>query len=159
MIEGVALSALWKLMSWLPGIVLRRFISKESLVSKTRIDVRPRHDPVQLRGGEIPEATVWLQVSNNGYFQIELDRLTAELSLAGAIIQLFSLDRIPILPGATQEVLLRGALAPGHIAHFALNRNNGNSSLQVRAEFNSNIHNFSVRTDHLSGITPTTVGF
>src|ERR1039458_5109318 len=128
MMEGVALSALWKLVSWLPGIVLRRFVSKESLISKTRIDVRPRHDPVQINGGEMSEATVWLQIYNNGYFQIKLDRLTAELSLAGAITQLIFLDRIPILPGATQDVLLRGTISPGHIAHFERNRSNGNSS-------------------------------
>lgn len=154
MIEGMTFSVFWRLMTWLPAFILRRFFSKQTLAERTRIDVRPRNNPVQIRGGEIPEATIWLQISNKGYFPIELDRLTVELWLAGVTAQFYSLDRVIIEAGAEQEVYLRGPLAIGHIKHLAHNRNNSNTSISVRAEFNSKIHNFSVITGQLSGINP-----
>jgi hypothetical protein len=159
MIEEVAVSLGWKIMSWLPGFVLRRYVTKQSLVEKTQIDVRPRNSPVQLLGGDIPEATIWLRIDNKNNFPIELDRLTVELWLAGRTAQFFYLDRVSIPAGKPCEVYVKGLLTEGHIKHMILNRQNPNVSLQVRAEFNSKIHNFSVQTGQLSGIVPSTSGF
>src|SRR5258708_24639459 len=99
MIEEVAVSIGWKMMSWLPGFVLRRYITKQSLAEKTQIDVRPRNSPVQLVGGDIPEATISLNIDNKGNFPIQLDRLTAELWLAGPPAQFFYLGRVTIPAG------------------------------------------------------------
>ncbi|SRR5258706_7706745 len=159
MIEEVAVSLGWKMMSWLPGFILRRCVTKRSLVEKTQIDVRPRGSQVQLVGGDIPEATIWLRIDNRGHFPIELDRLTAELWLAGRTVQFFYLDRVTISAGKPCELYVKGSLTEGHIKHMTLNRQNLNVSLQVRAEFNSKIHNFSVNSGQLSGIVPATSGF
>ena len=157
MYEGVAYSAIWKFMSWLPGFVVRQFITKRWLAEKTRIDVRARHSSVQIVGGEMPNATIWLNIHNGGYFPIELDRLTAELWLAGCNVQFYYLDRTLIPAGETRELYLKGNLTPGQIAHYTRNRA-GDVLLSVRAEFNSDIHDFSVNTGQLSGIKPDTPG-
>jgi hypothetical protein len=157
MYEGIAYSALWKLMSWLPGTLLRRWVSREWLISRTRIDVRNRPTGVQIYGGEMPHASIWLAVHNGGYFPIELDRLTAELNLAGMSIEFFHLSRVPIPAESTREVYVRGPVPQGLIAHYTRNIRNGDVvSVSVRAEFNSAIHHFSVNTASMGGIKPDT---
>src|SRR5688572_22248404 len=99
MLEGVAFGPLWKLVSWLPGFLLRRWISRRWLAERMRIDVRARHSPVQIMGGEAPEATIWITFQNIGYFPVELDRFTVDLSLAGMTTQFFHLDRVPVPAG------------------------------------------------------------
>ena len=152
MYEGVAFSALWKLMGWLPGFLLRWRFSKEDLKSRIRIDVRNRPHAVQLNGGEVADAAIWVVIHNAGYFPVELDRATVTLAI-GYSLEFYSLDRVVLAPDATHEVCVRGPLTSGVIAHYKLNRNNSQSfSVSVRAEFNSKIHNFSVNTGYLSGL-------
>ncbi len=153
MYEGVAYSALWRLMGWLPGFLLRWWFSKDALKARVRIDVRNRPHAVQVNGGEVSEAMVWIAIQNAGYFPIELDRLTAVLSLAGVTVECYHLDRLVIAPDANCELYVRAPLTPGVVAHYKLNRNNeGTVNVSVRAEFNSKIHNFSVNTGYLSGV-------
>jgi hypothetical protein len=150
MYEGVALGGLWKLMGWLPGYLLRKFFSKEDLKSRIRIDLRNRPYALQLNGGDISEAAIWVEIRNAGYFTVELDRLTATLSI-GHSYDFYSLDRVTLIPDAAHEVCLRGPLTSGAIALYKLNRNNSNiCCIQLRAEFNSKIHNFAAKTDQTS---------
>ncbi len=157
MYEGVAYSALWKLMSWLPGFILRRWISKEWLAERTHIDVRARPTGVQINGGEIPRAYIWLTIHNTGYFPIQLDRLTAELTLAGAAVELYHLNRITIPAEKSYNFYMTGSVPQGLISHFARNiKHSDTVSVSVQAEFNSDIHEFSVNTGSMGGIKPDT---
>jgi hypothetical protein len=153
MYEGVAYSALWKLMGWLPGFLLRWRFPKQALIARTRIDVRNRPHAVQLNGGEVSEATIWLIINNAGYFPIELDRLTVTLQLAGTPLEFFHLDRIMLAPDSTHELHVRGPISPGALAHYKRNQSNGGMvSVSIRAEFNSKIHNFAVNTGALNNV-------
>lgn len=158
MVEGVAYGWLWKLVSWLPGFLLRWRFSKKALADRIRIDVPPRHTAVQINGGEITEAAIYLQIHNRGYFPVELDRMTVQLILAGSAIEYFYLDRTPIPPDTTCDIHVRGPLPRGLVDHYARNIKNGDVvSLLVRAELNSKIHNFSVNTGYLNGIQPRNI--
>ncbi len=158
MVEGVAYGWLWKLVSWLPGFLLRWRFSKQALADRIKIDVPPRHTPVQINGGEISDATISLQVQNTGYFPVELDRMTVDLTLAGSTVQFFHLERRAIPPDSTCELHIRGPILPGLVAHYSRNIKNGDIvSLSVQAEFNSKIHDFSVKTGYLSGIQPRNI--
>jgi hypothetical protein len=153
MLEGVAYSWAWKLVTWLPGFLLRLWWPQERLASRISIDVRPRHSPVQINGGEISRADIWLELQNAGPFPVELDRMIVTAYLAGSSLDFYHLDRIILAPETRTEVHIQGAVPAGHIAHYARNLKHGNPmSLAVRAEFNSKIRQFSVRTDNLSGI-------
>jgi len=154
MLEGISYGWAWKFVSWLPGFLLRRWWTREALAARIRIDVRPRHSPVQINGGpEITRADIWLEVQNNGYFPVELDRMTVVLTLAGSRVQFFNLDRLPIPADSRAELHVEGPIPPGLILHYARNIKNGDIvSLSVYAEFNSKIHNFAVRRQDLSGI-------
>lgn len=137
-------------MGWLPGFLLRRLFSREDLKSRIHIDVRNRPFALQLNGGDFSEAAMWIVIQNNGYFPIELDRLTATLHI-GVSLDFFSLDRVWLPPDASHEIFVRGPLNPGTIAFYKLNKKNaGIVVIDIRAEFNSKIHNFSYRTGNIS---------
>jgi len=157
MYDSVVISAFWKIMSQLPSFILRRVFTKQDLANKIRIDVRPRHTAVQVVGQHLPNATVWLVIQNSGHFAVELDRLTAELNLAGCYVQLVHLERIPFKGGSQQELYLKTNLTLNQIEHYARHLT-GDVSLSVHAEFNSVIHDFAVRTGNLTGIKPETPG-
>jgi hypothetical protein len=156
MLEGVSYGWVWKFMNWLPGFLLRRWWSKEALSARIRIDVRPRHSPVQINGGpEITRADIWLELHNNGYFPIELDRMTVELNLAGVTLDFYQLSRIAIPADSRHDLYVHGPIPAGVLSHYARNMKNGSGvSLSVYAEFNSKIHDFPVKVQHLSGIEP-----
>ena len=103
---------------------------------------------------ELPESHVWLVVRNDGYFRVELDRLTVELVLGSAIVRGAHLRRSSLAPGATEEVFVRIALTSAQASHIKRQQAPMYATLQVMAEFNSKIHAFSKDTGQLSGIRP-----
>jgi hypothetical protein len=152
--ETLPISIIWRAMSWLPGFILRRFFSKLWLAQHTHLDVRPRHDPVSVYGGELPAVHIWLVVSNRGYFTIELDRLTVEFNWNAVVVRFHHLSRVELKPNAETAILIRGVLTTEQIAHISKNRDRPAVALQLEAEFNSKVHNFSVNTGQLTGIKP-----
>lgn len=148
------ISIIWRAMSWLPGFVLRWFFSKPWLAQHTRLDVRPRYDPLSIYGGELPAIEMWLIVSNRGYFTIELDRLTVEFHWNSVMARFHHLTRIELKPNAEADILIRGVLTAEQIAHISKYKDRASIALQLEGEFNSKIHNFSVNTGQLTGIKP-----
>jgi hypothetical protein len=152
--ETLPVGLIWRALSWLPGFLLRCFFSKAWLAQNTHMDVRPRHEPVLIRGGELPEVEIWLVISNLGHFAIELDRLSAELVFGSAIVRLLHLNRIELRPNTKAEIFIRSSISTEQIAHIARNKVAPYVGLRLQAEFNSRVHNFSVKPDELSGIKP-----
>jgi hypothetical protein len=155
MLEGVAYSWGWKFVTWLPGYLLRVWWSKEALAARIRIDLRPRHSPVQINAGpEITRADIWLEVQNSSPFPVELDRMTVTLYLAGSTIDYYHLERVTLRPDSRTEFHVDGYIPPGHIAHYARNYKAASDpvALDIHADFNSKIRNFAVHTGTLTGI-------
>ncbi len=152
--DAVPIGVLWRFLSWLPGFVLRWFFSKRWLADHTRIDIRPRHDPVSVYGGELPQVQFWIIVANRGHFPIELDRLTVEFSFAAVNTQFYKLDRIQLAADSEAEVFVRGVLTGEQAVHIAKYKDRPQIALQLKAEFNSKVHNFAVDTGRLEGINP-----
>lgn len=152
--QTLPIGIIWRAMSWLPGFILRWFFSKQWLADHTRLDVRPRHDPVTIYGGELPQALMWIVLSNRGHFPIELDRLTVEFTFGAVIVRFYHLNRVELKPNAEVELFIRGTLTSDQIAHISKNKERPQVALQLQAEFNSKVHNFNVNTGQLTGIKP-----
>src|SRR5258708_24250037 len=150
MYEGFAFGALWKLMGWLPAFLLRWWFSKDQLKSRIKMDVRNRPYAMQINGADTSDLTVWFSIHNNGYFSVEVDRVTVSVSI-GRTYEFYDLDRVVLAPDATREMHVSGILSPATIALYKLNKNNGIVNVVIRAEFNSKIHNLSAKTDYISG--------
>jgi hypothetical protein len=150
---------LWRLFSWMPGFFFRRFFSKHWLATHTVVDVRARHDPVTIRGGELPELQAWLLVTNRGHFPIELDRLAVELTFGAAIMRSHYLQRTEINAGDSSEIFIRSTITAEQVTHISKNRERPFITLQVLAEFSCKVHNFSTNTGQLSGIKPELQSF
>jgi hypothetical protein len=152
-------SPLWRLVSWLPGFFFRRLFSPRWLATHTAVDVRPRHEPVTIHAGELPELHVWLVITNRGHFPIDLDRLALELTFGAAIMRSSYLQRTTINTNGSAEIFVRSTISSAQVAHIAKNRERPHIALQVQAEFNCKVHNFSVNTGQLSGIKPELMSF
>ncbi len=149
-----AAKTLWRFVSWMPGALFRRIFSQRWLAERTTIDIRPRHEPVSIRGGDQQEIVVWLNIANRGHFDVELDRLWLELVYGAARMQAVHLSRILLKAGTTAEVMVRGGISPTHITHIAQRTERPWIELRVNAEFNCKVHNFAVDTGPLQGFKP-----
>jgi hypothetical protein len=150
------LGALWRSVSWMPGFFFRRRFSKKWLAEHTTIDLRSRHEPLRVHGGELPELEVWIVVMNRSYFPVELDRLTVEFTYGAAIVRAGMLQRHAVEAGKTIEIMIRQTLTAGQIAHIVKAKQNPSyCALQIRAELNCKVHDFSVDTGQLQGVTPS----
>jgi hypothetical protein len=156
---SVVSGSIWRLLSWLPGFLFRRKFSKPWLAQHTFIDVRSRHNPIQIRSGELPELEVWLVVGNRGHFPIELDRLSLELTYGPVVLRSTYLNRTNFEAGEEHEIFLRSMVTREQVALIAAHKDRPFLALQLRAEFNCKIHNFQKDTGQLSGITPVLINF
>lgn len=156
-VEGFFTSWLWKLVAWLPGFILRLVFTSKRLLTLIQIDLRPRHDPVTLNFGEIPYAQVFLQVTNRSPFTVELDRLRIELFYGSGSANLFYLDRTQLKSGTTTDIYIQGELSDGYATSGSRIKDEARCEIEIRAEFNSRIASFSVRTGRLEGIRPRIV--
>lgn len=137
-------------MGWLPSFLLRWFFSKDKLRSRVHLDARGLHWALQIDGSD-QFATICVTVHNGGYFRIELDRVTGVLHI-GKSVEFFNIDRVPLEPDARHEVFLRGFLSRSAIDYYKVNKDNRSAlGIEIHAEFNCKIHNFSVRTLNISG--------
>jgi len=155
--EPLPIGLAWRFASWLPSFLLRWFFPRERLARLVDIDLRPRHDPVTIYGGESPEIHIWIVLANRGYFSIELDRLTVEITAGAVVTQLHHLRRTQLLPNQQIEIFVRGSFTAEQTRLLAIQMKSNSVEMQFFSEFNSKIHDFSVSTGRLAGINSRTV--
>lgn len=148
-------SVFTRILTSAPAYFLRKKYNKAWLASHTEIDLRPRNEPVRINGGELPEVHVWLSITNHGYFLVELDRLNLEFIYAALNVRVPYIKKTEIQPHSAVELFVRVPLTSEQINHISKNVERPYIALQVSAEFNSEIHSFSVDTGQLTGINPS----
>lgn len=142
-IETVSLKWAWKLLTWLPGIFLKKVFSKTWFQQQVKIDLRPRYEAVTLYAGDKKEISIWLRVSNFTYFDIEIDRMELKFQYAGHHAKLIKLDRQIVSSLSTSDIYLQDNLTPDHVVAIENNCNhNTKSSIDGYAEISSKVHNF-----------------
>ncbi len=55
---------LWRLVGWLPKLLLKRIFNPRRMSGLVSIDVRARGDQLEFDCGVIPSATLWLTVTS-----------------------------------------------------------------------------------------------
>ncbi len=151
--ENLLKSAIWKLLIWLPDFVLRKIFSPKNFSKLMKVDIRPRHDPVSLDFGELPTTSIYLTVTNNSPFQVELDRVHFELWIGGAIINIYKLERVIVDSRSNVDINLKENLTEGEANTAARHDESSKCTAQIFAEFNSRFNRFPY-VQNLSGITP-----
>jgi hypothetical protein len=141
-------------LQYLPGFALRWIFSKHWLAEHITFDVRPRNEPVTIFCGELPFMQLTLNVTNRCYKEVELDRLTVEFTFPGITQQLYYLRRTTIPRGKAVDILIRGNLTSQQAAAIA-KQGESRMRIEVFAEFNSDIQEFSVNTAWPLTVKPT----
>jgi hypothetical protein len=144
----------WKLVTWLPGALLKWTFSQTWFQSQVKIDLRPRYEAVTLFAGDKKDITIWLRVTNFTYFDIEIDRLIIEFHSAGHSVKLIKLDREIVSSLTQHDLMLQHSLTSDHVAAIERTFNNHQKAvITVHAEINSKVHNFKLDLS-LSEIQP-----
>ena len=146
-----------RLVTYVPAVFLRKKYNKLWLASHIAIDLRARNNPVTINGGELAYVDIWLNITNYGYFLVELDRLKLDFLYAGLSVNAPYLKKTEILPSVTISLYIKIPLTAEQVAHISKNKENAYIAIQVSAEFKSEIHDFSVDTGHLTGVNPRLV--
>ena len=154
MIDDIFVNPIVKmLLKWLPGFILRVFLTEDRLANFIQFSPRPTGEQVIFSGSDTPPSIrIWLNIDNRGPFRVELDRLIIELCHMRYTGELHYLDRIIIEGGKIEEILVRGMqgihfsdLKPSHGA-------SSTSSIKIRGYFNSKIKPFKVITNNIESI-------
>jgi len=134
---------------------LRRFFSKSWLASHIAIDIRPRHNPVEISQPDSPSVRIYLQVRNNTHFEVVVDRLVLNFVYGGELANAFHLKRETFKPNEEREVFINAQIDETRIKSLSFhhNHNPDHCSLEILAECDSKIHKFTIERI-LEGIKP-----
>lgn len=152
--DGLSISSIWKLLTWLPKFVLSRIFTKEKLRDLILLDVRPRYEYARVNLGEVASFELWLQITNISPFEVEIDRASFDLQCSGVSLKSNILERIPVSSGETKVLHVKGSMSDGEANHIARSMDNHNSFLEGIMEFNCKLHGFSKNNWHLAGVLP-----
>lgn len=152
--DGLSISGIWKLLTWLPKYILRRIFTKEKLRDLVLFDVRPRYEYATVNLGEVASFELWLQITNISPFDVEIDRASFDFKCSGISLKSNILERTPVKSGETKVLYVKGSMSDGEANHIAGNIDNHNSSLEGIMEFNCSLHDFSKNNWRLNGLLP-----
>ena len=159
--EVILGSSLWRLVAWLPGIILKRIFKADILAHLTVVEVRSRNEAARVFCGEMPNVRISVEIRNRSPFEIELDRLTALVTINSTICTITYLNRVTIRPHTDMDLNLYGDMtAPQAFQLLGLlkqekltgNPTHRKGALSINADFNCRIGNFRVRDRYLDGI-------
>jgi hypothetical protein len=150
--SDIPIGSIWSFLKWLPGAILRRAFPPSRLSDLLLMDVRPRHHPVRINLGEPASFDVWFRVINLSPFDVEIDRASLELWCGGVVARATVLDRTPVASGRVIDVLFRGSLTDEEANLIVHSGEVRRATVEVSAQFNCTLHNFSKRTGQLGGI-------
>lgn len=123
--------------------VARRFYGQEKLSSQIKIRVRGDGDGVVFNCGEMPNARVWLRITNLSPIDVEFDRIFGTIYCGARLAAFQDLNRYRIKSAAEDEVFLEIMLTQDHSTFLRRNRqNNCQTTLSVSGYICSSLHNY-----------------
>ncbi len=152
MVDGYWLNPLWRLITWLPGIVLRMIFTPSRMASLVKLEIARHGEQVVFTWGDVANVSVRLEVLNRSPLHIELDRASLSLWRGGVqpVSTIWFLDRVAVGAGEEREISAFGchsirneSLLPGGTEPLSC-------GVDVRAYFNSRVGKFSVTSGNLS---------
>ena len=94
-----------KIVTRLPGLLLRVFYRPANIANEVQIDLRGERPIDLLMGTSVPRILVYLQVTNHSNFKLELDRMLIDLWFGQPVLNGAILQRHCILPRTTNNDL------------------------------------------------------
>ena len=141
-----------------PAFLIRWYWTEDRLQRRVIIDVRPRGDAREFRGGEQPEVQIFLRVWNMAPFFIEVDRLKVDIwcSGCGEVCQpLQDIQKRKVPPAGFADILMRGG--QGVNIETLLERAGTwpTANINIHAEIVSSVRNFSIQSSNQGFVRPS----
>ena len=152
--EGMSITAVWRLLTWLPKFILERIFTRERLADLILVDVRPRHDYCTVNLGRPASFQLWMNFLNISPFDVEIDRAELKFYCSGTENKSLIIERKQILAGKLMEYMFSENIGSEHARQIAENISSDQTSLELVVEFNCRLHNFKKVTGRLEGLRP-----
>ncbi len=165
-VPGSNMEALWKtVLDWvfhiLPAFLIRWYWTEERLRSKIILDIRPRGDALDFRGGERSEIAVYIRVWNMAPFQVEVDRLEVAVSGSGLgeVCQpLRYIQKTTVPPAAFADIFVRGGEGVDLEKRLANANAWPTADITIRAEVVSRVRTYLAQTSDGGFVRPMITG-
>ena len=153
--ESILGSVIWRFFKWLPAFILKRIFSSEWMKKNIYIDIRPRHTSVEIWHPDNPRVNIYLDVRNNTHFNIEIDRMLIKFIYGTEMATPNHFKREHLKPGEERSIYVTGNIGYHQYKSlpFQYENNSNHCRLEILAEINTRLHNFSVARS-LEGIKP-----
>lgn len=140
-------SSLWRLLRWLPGFVLKIIFKKHWMAENIYIDIKPRGESVRISQPDQPSVTMYLVIRNSSHFSVTIDRLLLDFYYGCKMSSPNHFERIRLKPGEEKDLFVTGDIGHDQIQSlpFQYHHNSSNCRLELFAECESKLHNFSIR--------------
>jgi hypothetical protein len=144
--EPVLSSFIWKAFNWLPGFILRLIFNESWLKKNIYIDIKPRGSSVEIIQPDNPRVRIYFEIRNNTHFNIVLDRLIIKFIYGIEMASPTHFKRELIKPGKQLNLIIYGDIETSRFKSLAFHYQNNSShcEIELHAEFNSKIMNFSI---------------
>ena len=149
----------WRTLQHVPGLrrlAWRKIYSETRLDQQIRVGVRGDGGGIDLchNGGD-GLAQVWLDIINSTPFPIVIDRITGELTVAGAVIaRINAVDRHTVPPRRWAEVYFQFSLSSGELDSIAVqlkHRPDAKAGLRIRVYLETDVRDVSLSRQFESG--------
>ena len=143
---------IWKLLKWLPALILRNVFTKERLADLVIIDVQARHEAVRANLGDIASYSICFQVINMSPFDVELDRAEMDFLCAGTSVSKQYIKKTIFKSGQVGSIYITGEIETPKAKQIARHYKDNRSSVSLHCEFNCSLHNFTKVCSNLGGV-------
>ena len=138
-IRKLQFSALSKLLARISGYIVSVLRSPDDISKNINIDLRPRHDPLELWLHELPKSQAWLKVANLNPFALALKSISLEIGYGGLVAKAKSdfhnqtIDKYTIV----NNVLVEGELTGDQADYIVKYQENPRCRISIKAVFSS----------------------
>lgn len=134
----------WRIVTWLPGAVLRWAFTKKWMSTRISADVLARRGSTEIHiyKADGADLTAWFSIRNDSHVPVEIDRIHGGFTYGASICEILDVQRRVIGAHKQEQVYVRTHLHPYQVKRIAANRKNGTgrSEWTIYLAVNSKLH-------------------
>ena len=153
-IESIPVKSIWSWAGKIFPFLVRYFYTNKKMADLVYVDIRPRHDPVEVQLGECPSFSLYLQIINLSPFPVELDRANFSFSCGSANTKTSVLEKKVIASGEIASLYLHEEISGDNADQIAKYAGETEAALDGNIEFNCKVRSFAKKIGRLGGINP-----
>jgi len=134
-----------RFLSYVIPFILRWYYTSEKLAGMMRVTVNSEHDGLVVNCGELPDAKIWLEITNQSPFPIAIQTVSVDLIWGARVGRFISIARSEVNPYSFERLFVETTLTGEQVAYIRKNHSNNTPRLSVIIELQCRIRSFALR--------------